>query len=254
MAFGTYDQGSSDRGLSTKLWLGCNPDVIRNDPRHGMFFLDDFTDLTDLPSGVGSHLTDGKRQLVKATSGSLAPTDDESYGVGALAAGAATANQGATLFYPGVTIAPTAGTTVVMECRVKAETITTGLQFYAGLVLATLDTTPITGGAIASDAEDHVGFYTENNLVAKIAAEDGGSASVSSTNAHTFASGTYVKLGFRINGVDDIEVFVDGTKIANSISADSIPEDTTLRLALACLAEGNDSSVASFDWVAVGAF
>lgn len=246
MAFGTYDQGSSDRGLSTKLWLGCNPDVIRNDPRHGMFVLDDFTNVTALTADA----TENGWKFIETTAGRVVEVDDEDYGVIAIGGGDGTDNNGQAMYKSGATITPAAGTTIVVEARVKANTITAGLQAFIGLVDATDDTAIMASGA--TTPTDLVGFYTPDNTVLTFVGEQGGSAGTI-TAAHTLAEDTYVKVGFRINGTDDADVYVNGSKIDNNLVAADIP-DSTLRLAIANYSEGTDASLLSVDWVAVGVF
>ena len=245
MAFGTYDQGADDRGLTTKLWLGCNPDVIRNDPRHGMFFLDDFTSFHTTAAG-----SQNGRKVVQTTAGTAVEVDDENYGVVAVAS-SATINQGVSIFWPGVTIAPTAGLNIAFECRVKLETVTTGSQLWAGLTLATDDA--VLMAAAAPTPSDYVGLYTPSSLVVSAAGSDGSSASATA-GIGTMVAASYHKLGIRVNGEDGVQTFFDGLEVDNSITAASIPEDTTLRLSVANISDGGSTSVASFDWVAVGAF
>jgi len=245
MPVGTFDQGSSDRGRSSKLWLGCNPGVIQNDPRHGMFFLDDFTSFHTTAAGAQNG-----RFVVQTSAGTVVEVDDENYGVVAMSS-SATINQGVSMFWPGVTVAPTAGLTIAFECRVKLETVSSGSQLWAGLTLATDDT--VLMAAAVPTPTDYVGLYTPSTLVVSAAGADGSSASATA-GIGTMVAATYHKLGIRINGEDGYQTFFDGAEVANTCTAASIPEDTTLRLSVANISNGASTSVASFDWVAVGAF
>lgn len=244
-----YDQGSTDRGRTSALWAGVNPEVVSQNPTYGMYFQDDFLDLTDLTSaGI-----DKGRKLVVATSGSIIALDDEEYGVAAINSGATTDNQGATVFYPGVTVAPAAGKLICFEARIAATTITSGIQAFAGLVLATLDTTPVTAGDIAAGATDFVGFWTEDAVSVLFGAEDGGTQSQSSTTVTTLVDDTYVKVGFRLEGLSKATVYANGAVVSNDMALSAIPEGTVLRPAFACLSPGTAQPVLQVDWFAVGA-
>ena len=79
----------------------------------------------------------------------------------------------------------------------------------------------------------------------KFAAEDGGTQSLSTVAFHTLVDGAVttdgtevVKVEFRINGTRDLELWIDGVLKEHDVAASAIPEDTALRLVLACLSEG----------------
>lgn len=244
--FGSLDGTDNGRQRTSKLWLGCNPDVLQSNPEQGIFFLDDFLSFTTTAAGV----LDG-RKVVQATAGTVVEVDDEEYGVCAMSS-STTINQGTALFYPGITIAPSGDKTIGFEIRCKTEAITSGVQFYAGLALATIDVSPVTAGAIEGTVTDHIGFYTTSDAVVDFACEDGGTAVVGKAGAHTFVTGEYVKLGFRVNGETSVDTYVNGVQVANTQTAASIPEDTVLRPAIANLSPGTGSPVTSVDWVAIG--
>lgn len=240
MAFGTYDQGSSDRGLSTKLWLGCNPDVIRNDPRHGVFFLEDLNTL----NGSGNYT------LTQATAGTFALDTSVDDGVGLLDCASSTVTQGGNLQWQGPLVIPEAGKKVAFEVRLKGVDIGTGPEFFAGL--SDIDTAIIAGSAMASN--EMAGFYsvTDDNVLL-FATEDTGTATAASASPHTLVEDTYVKLGFVIDGVSDVDIYVDGVKAANTNTFD-IPEGVPLAPSFVCQSNGTTDPIIHIDWFAVGVF
>jgi len=245
MPIGSFDQGAGDRGLSTKLWHGLNPDVIRNDPRRGMFYLDDFLQASDLTADA---YVNG-RQYVEAT-GRVVLADDEEFGVEAIGGAAATDNQAQAVFWPGCVVTPAAGRTIVMEARVKVDTITTGSDAFVGLGQATIDVSHLTAGAIAASMDNVVGFWSIRDL-ALLAG--GIKADVSATTAATgFVDGAYTKIGLRINGLKTLQFFQDGTEITNTIADTSIPI-VALRPGISNGSDGTDAALLSIDWMAIGA-
>ena len=239
MPFGTYDQGASDRGLSTKLWRGCNPDVIKNDPRHGSFFLEDFFTL----NGTDNYA------LTQVSAGTFA-LDTVIDGVALLDCNSTTVTQGVNLQWQGPGVTPAAGKTIVFETRLKAADIGTGPEFFAGL--SEVDTAIIDTSAMAS--AEMVGFHsvTDDNVLL-FTSEDTGTSTASSASPHTLVEGTYVKLGLRINGVDGVDIFVNGTEVVNTTAMD-IPESVVLVPSFVCQSNGTTDPIVHIDWFAVSVF
>ena len=238
MPFGVYDQGASDRGLSSALWLGCNADVIRNDPRHGVFFLEDFQTL----NGSDNYT------LTQATTGTFA-LDTAIDGVGLLDCNSTTAGQGGNLQWQGPSVIPVVGQKTAFECRLKGVDIATGPEIFAGLSM--VEDTILASGAIF--ATDYVGFYgvnaTDKVLVA--ATEDSGTQTVASSSAHTLVEDTYVKLGVVCDGVDDARFYVDGALVSTTTTMD-IPEGVALVPSFVCQSDGTTDPIVHIDWFAVG--
>jgi len=239
MAYGAYDQGADDRGLSTQLWLGLNPDVVGNDPRGGTFFKEDFNTL----NGTDNYT------LTLATTGTFGLSTTEVDGVGLLASGSTTAGQGGNLQWQGPLVIPAAGKKIIFETRLKVVDAATGPEIFAGLAM--IEDTIIASGAIFT--VDHVGFYGVNAVDKELvfACEDTDVATVGSETPHTLVEDTYVKLGFVIDGVSGVKIFVDGTEIVNTTAMD-IPEEVVLVPSFVCQSDGTTDPVTHIDWFAVG--
>ena len=221
--------------------------MIRNDPRHGIFFLDDFLEFHTTAAG-----SQNGRTVTQTTAGTVVEVDDEAYGVIAMSS-SATVNQGVTMVYPGVTVIPNKGETIICEARVKLETVTVGSQLFFGLQAATDDTVAM---AEVSDvgtptSTSYVGLYTPSTLLVTFGTLDNSGTASITTGIGTMVAATYHKLGFRINGLDGYQTFFDGVEIANTNTVASIPDGIALHLTLANISEGTSTSVASFDWVAL---
>lgn len=242
----TYPKTGNGEGRSSA-WRNIDVTAIKNDRSMGDYFK--FSPFergwTDLTSGASN----GTATLVQATAGQAVINDAAEGGWLQIDCNSSTDNQGATLFFPGCIVMPAADRTIVAKAIMRAKDIATGLQMFFGLVLSTLDTTPVTADAPASGATDYVGVYTTGNTgtagVMKFAAEDGGTQSLSTVAFHTLVDGAVttdgtevVKVEFRINGTRDLELWIDGVLKEHNVAASAIPEDTALRLVLACLSEG----------------
>ena len=241
--FGSLDGTDNGRQRTSKLWLGCNPDVLQSNPEQGIFFLEDFHVL----------VTDGNYTLTDTTPiggpATFALDATVADGVGLLDCGSDTAAEGGNLQWDGPVVVPAAGLRIAFETRVKAVDAATGPEFFAGL--SDVDTAIISGGAINSG--DYVGFYgvnaTDKVLIA--ASEDGGAQTIASSTAHTLVEDTYVKLGILIDGVTDATFYVNGVAIATSTTMD-IPAGTPLVPSFVCQSDATTDPVVHIDWFAVG--
>ncbi len=232
-------------------WRNIDVDALKNDRRMGDYILlspsRGWTDLTS----AGSN---GLVTLVQATAGQLVILDGDEGGWVQVDCNSTTDNQGATMFVPGFIVKPGTKRTIVIKGILRAKDFAGGLQMFFGLVLSTLDTTPVTADAPASGATDYVGVYTTGNTgtagVMKFAAEDGGTQSLSTQAFHTFLDGDTVtngsevlKVEIRINGTKNVELWINGVQAAHDVAASAIPEDTALRIVLACLSSATTDPI-----------
>lgn len=67
---------------------------------------------------------------------------------------------------------------------------------------------------------------------------------------HTFVAATYVKLGFKVNGVSSVTFYVNGVPNATTIGTTNIPI-VGLTPSYSVHATGTDQAVMDIDWVRV---
>ncbi len=253
------DKRASDRGLSTSLWKDIEAIGV-NDPRYGMFWMDDFLQGDASISATGTLRTGaGIYTCTEVTSGTVSV--DGSLGEdGYLVTnpGASTEGQGYTI-QGGPKVLPAAGKIICMEARLKTSIIAP--QFLFGL---TDDAAAaVTGGAtVVVDTTNVTDAVAFTNILSNATAaslypyndEAGETAVQGATAIGTLVAGTFIKLGIRITGLSKAEYFVNGalvsTYVAGSGSNGSIPS-VVLQSILVAQADGSQP-VTTVDWLAVG--
>lgn len=259
--FSTSHPGqNAGRGRSPALWNPCRLDEMRLDNNVGFYWDDDFLGGPQQADSATAAAADimGGYLITGATAGDVVPGAGDG-GLCVLDSDSSTAGQGVTMSLPGAAFAPADGNTVFFEARVMAEDLgTTGLQFLLGLTTQT--TQPVTGGGTAvvntTNVLDAVCFTTVKSNDGGLAVytyldETGETATVSSSAIHTLVDGTYVKLGFRINGVSSIQFFVDGVeKTAFKLTATSSMSIPTLAMTpiVVCQSDGTVDPIVYMDW------
>jgi hypothetical protein len=227
---------------STALWQGQGPYIgqVFQDPGYGFGFCDHFLSEVEL-----SHYT-----LTQATAGTFA-LDDAVGGVALLDCNSTTQGQGGQIQRQGASTGavflPSAGTTIWFEARIKVADTATGPEFFLGL--SAEDDTLI--ATQANSSPNHIGFESvTNNLVLLFHGEKAGTRA-SCTTPGTLVDDTWVKLGFRVNGVTSVDVFVDGVKFlgTNAITSASIPV-VALTPSVVCQAGGTTDPITHIDWLA----
>jgi hypothetical protein len=245
------DLKANDEGPTLALWKDIQADV-NDDPRRGMFWMDRFLCGSATLSASGTITTpDAVWTATEATSGTSGIDTARGHEGGLIFTTAATDDAGHQA-QGGPTVIPAAGRIIVFETRVKVIDNATGPQFFAGLSI--VDTTIMASGANSST--DHIGFesVTDNNILL-FHTEDGGTRVSGATSPHTLVASEWVKLGFKIIGIDKCEVWVNGSKVDVNFSATpDICVGTELVTSLACLSAGTTSPDATFDWVALGVY
>ena len=229
------------RGLSPALWSSCPLGQLSVGMiDEGFGFLDDFLTFNDESPWLIS--------VENAGGGSAsAVLADEKGGVLTMDCAATTAHDGVQIQLGGATGAasfvPNASAKIYFETRVKVADIgSTTLQVFLGL--SEVDTTVIDSGANSS--ANHVGFEMINSSDIDLKSEKAGSRSASGS-VGTLADGTYVKLGFLIDGLTKITPYVNGE--AKTAVTSDIPI-VALTPTLVCQSGGTTDPIMSVDWVA----
>ena len=227
------------RGLSANIWSQTPLAQINSGAiDEGFGFIDDYLSFNDEGPWVVSNATSGTAVLADAKGGVLT-----------MDSGAATNDQGVQIQYGGASGAdsfiPNANSKIYFEARLKLTTIGAGtFDFFLGL--SETDTSIITGSANTSS--DYIGIQSITaDLLAILVTENDGSLTAGGT-AHTFVDGTYVKLGFIVDGVSSITPYVNGVagdKITTNIAATKPMTPSVVVQSVA-----TTQPVGSVDWIA----
>ena len=229
-----YDNPGNGRDLSQKLWYGAALHPIMQSPGSGFEVFDDFL-------ANYADLADGGFVVTQATSGTFASGAAEG-GIAIADPGAITAEQGVNVQVDSAQFVPQDGSKIYFEARVKASAITSGINFFLGL--AEVDTTVIASSAIST--ANHVGFssVTADGILLfnseKAGAGDTGACT-------TLVADTYVKLGFRIDGLDKITQYVNGVETGTAKVTANIPI-VALVPTLVCQAKGTRNTITIDFW------
>lgn len=243
------DYNDGNRGPS-QFWQKYKPaiaDILGGNFQRGVYMADDFTGALNDENYIVSNATAG-------TFARVAPTDATTLaGLGRLDAASTTTAQGVQVQYGsgGSTTAvgniiPVANTTILFECRLRfnESPTTSPPDFFAGL--AEVDTSIIGSGA--NSTSNHIGFELINedatlDFVAEKADNRGTQA-----NVLTLAEDTFYKLGFVINGVSTITMYING--VATSTSSLTVSTDLPIVAmcpSFACLASGTAAAQPEVD-------
>jgi hypothetical protein len=229
------------RGLSPTIWSQAPLTEISNGGlTEGFGFIDDFLAFDDATA---------RWLLTNATSGTAIVDPAAIGGALLLNAGATTLNQGVQIQMGGevasASFIASATSKIYYEARVKISTIgsTTG-QIFVGLseVLATLF------ASAANTSTNHIGYEIFNTTAMGLHSEKGGVRD-SSAAAHTVVDGTYVKLGFVVDGLTKITPYVNGVAKTAITLVTAIPI-VEMTPSFVCKAGATTRPVLSIDWVA----
>ena len=230
-----------DDGLSptrgSSMWQTFPMLAVQQDPSVGNYYLDHFTGFTTATGGwISTQATSGTSVQGVLTGGTLK-----------LDAGATTAHQGIQVQRTGGYVIPAAAKQIWFECKLKTSVLT--LEFLAGL--ATVSTTLISAGAI-SGAADLIGFssVTGDGVILPQAIKASTAATIATSN--TLVAGTYVRLGFVVTGLSQVDYYVNGT-LSKTMSTGStnIPV-SILTPSFVCQTSGTSQPVIDIDYYALG--
>lgn len=236
-AFGT----AGGTGPSPIIWNDVDVLELMLNPQKGIYFFDDFMGPIDVTTGDGWTLTQVD------TKGSIA--GDATAQGGVLTVTSATgdsADDGINAQLKNCMVKPASGVKIYFEARVKMSDATQ--QYYIGL--SGVDTTIIASG-VMDDTVDKCGFYHEaastDNKISAISSRT--SSEEKDADVADNTDGTYVKLGFIIDGLTRVDYYVNGVNVGNCVDTSDIP-NAVMCLSAVAQYESADG-VMSIDWVRI---
>jgi hypothetical protein len=235
------------------------------DPTIGMHYFNDYVDrlgggqqsltgtsTTEIADWIQTEVTSGLTQRPANSKNGVLRVSSEA---------SANVNDGLTVEYRAVPFVPADGKTIWFEARVALTNIDAGSgaedQFFIGLSANTLGGSILPDGVI-DDTIDKVGFFHHDGSTAEtllfITANE--TTSLMTASAATgLVSGTYVKLGFKIelDGVAGaITPYVNGVAgTPHGHIPPALPEAVGLGICFAAVSEGTTTALLDIDWVRV---
>lgn len=192
------------------LWATCPLMEWLSDPSIGFFLREDF-------ASYDAAATTGDYVLTQATTGTAA-ISSAAPGVLEVDSNSTTGSQGVNLQRVKAIVLPAAGKDIWFETTVKVVDTYDKVEFFAGL--SDVDTAILASSANASD--NHVGWQcVTTDGVLLFSAEKAGTGATKA--ATTLAEATYVKLGFRITGVTEVEQYINGVLTGTNHATANIP-------------------------------
>lgn len=197
-------------GYSANLWKTCPLLEYMFDPMIG-FMVDERWNSYNAASTTGDYV------LTAATAGTGA-ISTAAPGVLELDSGSATQGQGATLQRVKSAFLPAAGKHIWAEFKLKVVDSYDKVEFFCGL--SEIDTTLI--ASQANSSANHIGWQcVTNDGVLLFSAEKAGTGATKA--ATTLVEDTYLTLGFYVNGVTEIEQYVNGVLTGTNHVTANIP-------------------------------
>lgn len=211
---GTRRASHYDPALSTdyanNLWKDCPLLEYIHDPSIGVYLDEQFISY-DATSTTGDYV------LTQATTGTAAISTAAS-GVLELDSNSTTATQGANLQRAKAVFVPAAGKDIWFETKIKIVDTFDKCELFAGL--SEVDTTLLASSANSS--ANHVGWQcVTDDGVLLFSAEK--ATAGATTAAATIAEATYIKLGFKVNGVSTVDQYINGVKVGTGHVTANIP-------------------------------
>lgn len=232
---------SSDttRNFSPIIWNQCEADALRKGI-DGYLIEDDFFDYAST-----------KWQVTQATSGTMALSNNEG-GTALLDSGATTSTQGPNVQYGGTNtgasiVAPASGL-LLYEARLKITTaMSTGPNFFVGLFEYS---TAIIASSVLATSKTYFGFSSVTSDGVLLGVSGDGTNASTATSVKTLVADTYVKLGFTLKNRTVGTFYVDGVKVANTITT-YLPTTAKMRLSFVCQSRGTLQPIMEVDRVRV---
>ena len=204
-----YDPTLSS-GYSSNLWKSCPLLEYLHDPMIG-FMVDERWDSYDAAATTGDYV------LTQATAGTAA-ISTAAPGVLEIDSASATATQGAQIQRAKSAFVPAAGKHIWAEFKVKVVDTFDKAELFIGL--SELDTTLIASSANSS--ANHIGWQcVTDDGVLLFSAEK--AATGATKAAATIEEDTYISLGFYVNGVTEVEQYVNGVLVGTNHVTANIP-------------------------------
>lgn len=204
-----YDPTLSS-GYSANLWKSCPLLEYQHDPMIG-FMVDERWDSYNAAATTGDYV------LTQATAGTAA-ISTAAPGVLEIDCNSTTATQGVNLQRVKSVFKPAADKHIWAEFKVKVVDTYDKAELFVGL--SDVETGIIASSANASD--NHIGWQcVTDDGVLLFSAEKAGTGATKA--AATIAEDTYIKLGFYVNGVTEIEQYVNGVLTGTNHVTANIP-------------------------------
>lgn len=197
-------------GYGTSLWRTCPLWEYQFDPMIGTL-LDERWNNYDPEATVGDYV------LTAATAGTAA-VSTAAPGVLELDSASTTAAQGATLQHNKAVFVPAAGKHIWAEFKFKIVDTFDKAEIFVGL--SELDTTLIAGSANSS--ANHIGWQcvTDDGVLLFTSEKAGAGATKACA---TLVEDTYIRLGFYVNGVTEVEQYVNGVLTGVNHATANVP-------------------------------
>jgi len=197
-------------GYSQSLWRSCPLTEYLHDPMLG-FMVDERWD------SYNATATTGDYALTQATAGTGA-ISTAAPGVLELDSNSTTEVQGAQIQRIKSCFLPAAGKHIWAEFKVKVVDTFDKVEMFVGL--SEIDTTLI--ATSANSSANHIGWQcvTDDGVLLFTGEKAGAGATRA---AATIAEATYIKLGFYVNGVTEIEQYVNGVLTGTNTATANVP-------------------------------
>lgn len=236
---------AADAGPSPLIWDTAEVFEIMMDPSKGYYYFNDFLDEIDVTTGDGWTIT-------TVNSGAIVGVPTEDGGVVVFdSAGNNAQYDGINAQLTNCMFKPVAGRTIRFEARIKMNDTSAGVStFFCGL--AGIDTAILGSGNI-DDAVDKAGFYRQDDstgdrlstISSKTSAEE------IDTDAVTVADGTYINLGFVIDGVTSVTFYANGVEASSVVSLTEIPNAVMCLTIAANTESAAKDAELSVDWIRI---
>ena len=215
------------------VWADCPTLAIIADPNVAHVIEEDFNNI-DAATLAGYTVT-------QATTGTFALADAVG-GEALVDSNSTTVTQGANVQKIGESILAAAGKDIWFEARIKVVDTFDKAELFIGLSVT--DTEIIDTSANASI--DHIGWQcvTDDGVLLFTAEKNGTGATKASV---TIAEDTYITLGFKVNGLTDIEHWVNGVKIGTTQITANIPI-VEMTPSFVCQSGGTNDPILHIDW------
>jgi hypothetical protein len=197
-------------GYANNLWRDCPLQEYLHDPSIGVYLDEQFL-------SYDAAATTGDWILTQATTGTGA-ISTAAPGTLELDSGSSTSTQGANLQRAKSIFLPAAGKDIWFECSLKIVDTYDKVEMFAGL--SDVETAIIAASANASD--NHIGWQcVTDDGVLLFSGEKAGAGATRA--AATIAEDTYIKLGFKVNGVTSIQQYINGVETGTATATANIP-------------------------------
>ena len=237
-----YDK-THNAAFPVGVWADCPLLSIATDPSVGFSFFEDFTGPMQ-GDATGTTNLDGWT-ITQATAGAVSLDATNPGGVLLIDSASTTTAQGVNAqATESLVFVPAANKDIWFEARWKIVDTYDKAEIFVGL--SATDTSIIAGADMT--AANHIGWecHTDDGVLLFGAEKAGTEATPVSSN--TIAEATYVRTGFKINGITEVEFWVDGAKNSSTHVTANIPI-VSMCPSFVCHSGGTNDPIMHLDWV-----